>query len=102
MLESSSVLQSCAADCFRTREESITNRTLTRITEVVSRLNSSLHRYDADHNDQSSSTSKHLQKTFRKKTHRRVQTEASVLISIHIHDFSLIDLKSYCEECEAD
>lgn len=101
MLESSSVLQSCAADCFRTREEPLTNRTLTPITEVVSRLNSSLHRYDADHNDQSSSTSKHLQKTFRK-THRRVQTEASVLISIHIHDFSLIDLKSYCEECEAD
>lgn len=101
MLESSSVLQSCAADCFRTREEPLTNRTLTRITEVVSRLNSSLHRYDADHNDQSSSTYIHLQKTFRK-THRRVQTESCVLISIHINDFSLIDLKSYCEECEAD
>lgn len=76
MLESSSVLQSCAADCFRTREEPLTNRTLTPITEVVSRLNSSLHRYDADHNDQSSSTStftENIQKNAQKSTDRSLR-----------------------------
>lgn len=57
-LESSSVLlvpsesteSCCAANCF-SNEKLLTDHTSTSITEVVSRLNSGLHSFDAAHNE---------------------------------------------------